>query len=193
MDTITRSMLLKGETGLALTGVSTGEPDELASTNNAGTFVDVLMKTDEKEDGEVWSFPQGQLCTDGSVRPVPDALTPLRLECFSKLIPLNLATRTEIVPNTMIDTFLVSGSCLIVPFAQVTITDWCRLLVSAFAITPIARQAGKLMENISLRTGEEWRAASPRLVWYVRWTDVHHTHVRSFYRMRIIYCLGSPA
>lgn len=88
-------------------GTCTGIDIKLSKHNDAVFFIDALSKQMEMADGRVWSFPQDQLCTDGIIRPVPDEGTPFRVvELFSKLIPASSATRSMMVPNTWVTTYI---------------------------------------------------------------------------------------
>lgn len=141
MERIIKSMKPRQGDETAFVGVSTGESNKRSSHNDAVAFVDELSRKMQVEDGGIWAFPVDQHCTDGYTRPVADALTSLRVECLSKLIPLGLATRSMMNPGTLVNTYLITGGRLMVPFEQVTITDWTRLLVAELAATPVARQA----------------------------------------------------
>lgn len=177
MERMVSSMRPKGEEGAPIfIGVLTGEPLALSFRSDPVSFVHELTQKMQVEDGGVWKFPHDQLCRDGHVRPVADALTPLRVECLSKLIPQSLATRVAMVPGTWVNTFLINGTRLKVPFEQVTITDWCRLFVSELATAPVGKQAAKrLLKQITLHQHEAWASASARLILHVRAAEVEHS------------------
>ena len=76
-------------------------------------------------------MPGDQTTVDGiSTLPQADYLTPMRVECFMKLVSPNLATRAAMIPNTMVEVYPVQGGRAILPFHEVTVTDWARLLVA---------------------------------------------------------------
>lgn len=175
MERIVKSMKPREGDDTAFVGVSTGNTTQLSSHNDAVAFVDELSKKMQVEDGGIWAFPPDQLCTDGYTRPVVDSLTPLRVECLSKLIPLGLATRSSIVPGNMVNTYLVTGGRLQVPFEMVTITDWTRILVAEMAATPVARQSAcEALYSITLQKNEAWASASARLVLNFRAANVDY-------------------
>ena len=83
------------------------------------------------------------MCSDGYMRPIPDAGTPFRVELFTKLIPSSSATRNPMKPGTMVTTYLVNGIQLQVPHEQITITDWARILVNEAASSVSSRRFAK--------------------------------------------------
>lgn len=150
-------------------GACTGVDYKLSHHNDAVFFVDALARKLEMADGRVWGFPTDQLCTDGIFRPVPDQGTPFRVELFSQLIPSSSATRTMMTPNTLVTTYLINGSRCQVPYEQVTITDWARILVAEAAAVPSTKAAAKnAIDSVQLEPGEAWTSASARMLLHMQ-------------------------
>ena len=73
------------------------------------------------EEGGIWAMPEDQTTVDGiSTLPQADYLTPMRVECFMKLVSPNLATRAAMIPNTMVEVYPVQGGRAILPFHEVS-------------------------------------------------------------------------
>lgn len=174
LDRIVKSTQLKPKNGDKYTFVGTAvgnrnEHPKLSIHNDPIAFTDEVRRVMQIEEGGIWAFPQDQLLSDGYTRPLPDALTPLRVEGFSKMFQPNLATRTSMRPGSTVSIYLVTGGRLRVPFEQVTATDWARLLVAEVARNPGARAASAdALTNIALEAGEAWASAASRLVLNVR-------------------------
>lgn len=176
MDRVAKLMKTNKGDNTAYVGASTGKPANLSYHNDAVFFVDTLAKYLQVEDGGVWGFPQDQLCTDGITRPVADIYTPYRVELFSKLIPSSLATRAMMTPGTVINTYLVNGARCQVPYDQMTITDWSRILVAEAASSPATRRAAnKTLDQLVLEPNEAWASASARLMLHFRAAEVHQS------------------
>ena len=80
-------------------------------------FCDKLKKVMTGEEGGIWAMPEDQTTVDGiSTLPQADYLTPMRVECFMKLVSPNLATRAAMIPNTMVEVYPVQGGRAILPF-----------------------------------------------------------------------------
>ena len=76
-------------------------------------------------------MPEDQTAVDGtSSLSQADYLTPMRVECFMKLVSPNLATRAAMVPNTMVGVYPLQGERALIPFNEVTVPDGARLLVA---------------------------------------------------------------
>ena len=121
-------------------------------------------------------------------RPRTNTLTPRRVEVFTKLIADTLATRDMIRPHTFVEVSLVGGGFYQVPFEEVTVTEWCRILAAEVAPSGQAqKRAEAALENITLMSGESWMAAARRLVLYMRAvtadeTKPHASEERYFWR-----------
>ena len=102
-------------------------------------------------------------------RPRANTLTPRRVECFTKLIADTLATRDMIRPHTYIEVPLVEGGFCQEQFEEVTVTEWCRILVAEVAPSGQAQmRADVALEEITLIPGKSWMAAARRLVQHMR-------------------------
>ena len=109
-------------------------------------------------------YARGPTTVDGiSTLPQADYLTPMRVECFMKLVSPNLATRAAMIPNTMVEVYPVQGGRAILPFHEVSKQGGTR---------DTARYA---LRNIKLTKGEAWMSASTRLVLHMRAALVDHT------------------
>lgn len=78
-------------------------------------------------------MPADQTAIDStSILPRADHSTPIRVECFMKLLIVspNLATRDFMVHNTMVEVYPVQGGRALVLFHEVNVTDWAHLLVA---------------------------------------------------------------
>ena len=94
----------------AFVGLSTGHQSRLATRNDPVAFSDRLKKVMGGEEGGIWAMPEDQTAVDGtSTLLQADYLTPMKVECFMKLVSPNLATRAAIAPNTMIEVYPVQG------------------------------------------------------------------------------------
>ena len=121
----------KDEQEYAFVGLSTGHQKKLTTRNDPVAFCDKLKKVMAGEEGGIWAMPEDQTTVDGiSTLPQADYLTPMRVECFMKLVSPNLATRAAMIPNTMVEVYPIQGGRAILPFHEVTVTDWARLLVA---------------------------------------------------------------
>ena len=169
MDRVYKSFKVLPGDETVYVGPSTSVNHKLTYHNDAVFFVDALSKYLDVADGSIWGFPMDQLCTDQRTRPIPDAGTPFRVELFSRLIPHSSATRSSMVPQTLVTTYLINGSRCKVPYEQVTITDWSRILVAEAAKSQTARDAAQVaMNNIELEKGEAWLSAAARMLLHVR-------------------------
>ena len=161
----------------AFVGLSTGYQKKLAVRNDPVAFCDKLRNVMAGEEGGMWAMPEDHTAADGTSRlPQADSLTPMRVECRMKLVSPNLATRAVMVPGTVIEVYPVQGGRARIPFNEVTITDWTRLLV-----TEVFKQGGTrdtaryALKNIKLAKGEAWMSASTKLVLHMRAALVDHT------------------
>ena len=145
----------KDEQEYAFVGLSTGHQKKLTTRNDPVAFCDKLKKVMAGEEGGIWAMPEDQTTVDGiSTLPQADYLTPMRVECFMKLVSPNLATRAAMIPNTMVEVYPIPGGRAILPFHEVTVTDWARLLVAE-----VSKQGG---------TRDRWS------------TTPSHTHPKNF-------------
>ena len=113
------------------------------------------------------------MCSDGYMRPIPDAGTPFRVELFTKRIPSSSATRNFMKPGTMVTTYLVNGMQLQVPNEQVTITDWARILVNEAASSVSSRRSAKVaLQSLTVETVGAWTTAAQRLLVHMRAAEV---------------------
>ena len=162
----------------AYVGLSTGgHRKKLTMRNDPAAFCGKLKKIMSGEEGSIWAMPKDQTAADGTSQlPRADCLTPLRVECFMKLVLSNLATRTATIQKNMAEVYPVQGGRVIIPFHEVTIADWARLLVAE-----VSRQGGTrdmarhTLRNIGLTHGEAWTTASTRPVLHMRAALVDHT------------------
>ena len=169
MERVYKSFKILSGDETVYVGPSTGNNHRLTYHNDAVFFVDALSKYLDVADGSIWGFPLDQLCTDGRTRPVPDEGTPFRVELLSRLIPHSSATRSSMVPHTWVTTYLINGSRCKVPYEQVTITDWCRILVAEAMKSQTAREAAvDAVNNIKLEPGEAWLSAAARMLLHIR-------------------------
>ena len=154
----------KDEQEYAFVGLSTGHQKKLTTRNDPVAFCDKLKKVMAGEEGGIWAMPEDQTTVDGiSTLPQADYLTPMRVECFMKLVSPNLATRAAMIPNTMVEVYPVQGGRAILPFHEVSKQGGTR---------DTARYA---LRNIKLTKGEAWMSASTRLVLHMRAALVDHT------------------
>ena len=95
---------------------------------------------------------EDQTDADGTSKlPQADCITPMRVECFMKLVSPDPATRTAMVPNTMVEVYPVQGGRPLIPFHGMTITDWARLLVAEVSKQSGTRETARhALKNIRL-------------------------------------------
>ena len=92
----------------AYVGLPTGYQSNLTMRNNRVVFVDKLKKVMADREGDIWATSEDQTAADGTSQlPQADFLTPMRVEWITKLVSPNLATRAAMIPNDMIEVYLV--------------------------------------------------------------------------------------
>ena len=155
----------------AFVGLFADPRGQLSWRSDPVWFADKLAKTMASVQGSVWTMPvdvesAGEI---NPTRPRANTLTPRRVECFTKLIADTLATRDMIRPHTYIEVPLVEGGFCQVPFEEVTVTEWCRILVAEVAPSGQAQKRAEVaLEEMTLIQGESWMAAARRLVLHMR-------------------------
>ena len=114
------------------------------------------------EKGGLWAMSKDQTTVDGtSSLPQADYITPMRVECFMKLVSTNLATRAAMVRNTMLEVYPVQGGRALIPLHEVTVTDWVRLLVVQVSKQGGTRDTARYaLRNVKLTKVEAWMSAS---------------------------------
>ena len=79
------------------------------------------------EEGGIWAMPEDQTAVDGTSSLLQaDHLTPMKVECFMKLVSPNLPKRAAMAPNTMIEVYPVQGGRSPIPFHEIAVMDWAR-------------------------------------------------------------------
>jgi len=96
---------------------------------------------------------------------VADSETPRRVELLTDLIQEYLSVSNQLASAEMVTVYRISGEVESIPRAQVTATDWLRLLVrehalSAGAVT-FARSA---LDNLQRKDNEAWNAVAARVL-----------------------------
>ena len=141
-------------------------------------FADRLVRIMASVQGAVWTMPVDIMLADGNnpARPRADALTPRRVECFTKLIADTLATHDMICPHTSVEVPLGEGGFCQAPFEEMTVTEWFRILVTDVNTSGQAQTMAEVnLEEMVLLLGESWMAGARRLLLQMRAVIVDET------------------
>lgn len=110
-----------------------------------------------------------------SILPQAYNLIPMGVECFMKLVSPNLSTRDAMVNTTTVEVHPVHGRRALIPFHQVAVTDWARLLVAEVSTQGGTKETARLaLNNTKLSKGEPWLPASTKLVLHMRVAQADH-------------------
>lgn len=96
---------------------------------------------------------------------VPDQYTPRRIEMLSEFIQGHLATRDGMDSDEPVEVWSITGDVQVKSKAEVTCTDFLRLLVREQALTSGAKElADAALDAVSRQPNEAWAAAAARVV-----------------------------
>ena len=116
----------------AFVGIPADPHDQLSWKSDPVLFTGKLRRIMSNVQGAAWTMSVGVLAIDGahSARPRADTLTPMRVECFSKLTADTLATWDMIRPHAVVEVPLVEGGFCHMSFKEVTTTERFIMLVA---------------------------------------------------------------
>ena len=116
----------------AFVGLPADPHDQLSWKSDQVRFTDKLRRIISQDQGVAWTMPVDILAINNTnpARPRADTLTPMRVECCSKLIADTVATQDMFRRRTVVEVPIVEGGFCHMPFKEVATTEWCRMLVA---------------------------------------------------------------
>lgn len=157
--------------------VYTGQgPGELSVENSAVALQQTVFGTLLNGDGGLLKMPVDQE-VEGEWVTVADDLTSRRRELLVDLLHDHLPTYHTMQQDRDVRVFRISGKVNLVPSAQVTMTDWLRLIVREQGLANGYEDfAANALRTVTRRPSESWASAAARVLVVFRATQVDPSH-----------------